>query len=242
MNSSHGFTINSPRSRICFPPFRSLPLPPLLFLVRLLHREFRLLVKLGLLETNKGNGQRSFSPPRPPLFVENTYTNAHGQTWSAPAFTFSKGASAFPRTGTGHAPLLFHSTYLPLLTAFRKKSCDLPISALTRVNQNELLASSPRILFPNTEKSIQPCFSVFSISRGYFQRNIYIYRKGTDRNIIPATSEREEKRIWMVRFLRKKLKARFSGTQRRRKRALTPPRFEQRSTLLTLLRASRCRA
>lgn len=27
----------------------------------------------------------------------------------APAFTFSKGASAFPRTGTGHAALLFHA-------------------------------------------------------------------------------------------------------------------------------------
>lgn len=36
---------------------------------------------------------------------------------SAPAFTFSKGASAFPRTGTGHAALLFHAVDV---SAFRK--------------------------------------------------------------------------------------------------------------------------
>lgn len=133
IRTNHGFTINSPP----ISNLLSAPSPPLLLFSSLdvLHRgEFRLLVKLGLLETNKGDGQRSFSPPF--SSVEHTYTNAHGQTWSAPAFTFSKGASAFPRTGTGHAPLLFHAPSMYLLSKKILPSPPLPISGLTGVNQN----------------------------------------------------------------------------------------------------------
>lgn len=58
---------------------------------------------------------------------ENTRTKdiwtESGGRLSAPAFTFSKGASAFPRTGTGHAALLFHTMYV---SASRKESCDVP--------------------------------------------------------------------------------------------------------------------
>lgn len=176
MNSSHGFTTNSPRFRICS-PFRSPLLSPSLFLVG---REFRLLVKLGLLETNKGNGQRSFSPrPPPPPFssVEHTYTNArmdkHGRRLH---LHFRKEHPPFrePAQVTRRSYSM-RCIFPPPPPPFR--------SLLYRNGDS-------RTLFPNTksEETVQPCSS-FRVSTTIFSTE----GKRTEyRNIVPATSEREE--------------------------------------------------